>query len=200
MAAHGRIVIQLHLSVDLHIFPTCLDIGKKLVDGERKVHALFEQNLESCLAAFQMRLVDILALGLFAHMPYLERENRQSVERPRGRFGIDGRVLADFYIFITFTHPGVDILHHIGAHLIRPVYASLKLKSLFRIDLRISDYILKMPLNGVNPVFGIKYRLERSRTIRVIDLGVYIVFLVIVRHTAVKNLVGYCRYTVHSRF
>jgi hypothetical protein len=48
-----------------------------------------------------------------------------------------------------------------------------------------------MPLHGVDPVFRIKYGLERTLRIGVRDCGVDVVGEVIVGHATVEDLIGH---------
>ena len=134
--------------------------------------------------------VGVGTFRLFAHMPYLERQDRETVQSPGRRLGIDCRIRKHLDILVLLAVPCVDLLDHVRAHLIRAVDAPLQLQSLRRIDLRIADYILQMPLHGINPVFGIQNGLERTLGIRILAGGVDIVGLMVIADTAVKHGIG----------
>jgi hypothetical protein len=60
------------------------------------------------------------------------------------------------YLYFTslyFAKITINILHHISTFLIRSVDSSFQSQSSNRIDIWITNYIFKMPLNSVNPIF-----------------------------------------------
>ena len=65
-----------------------------------------------------------------------------------------------------------------------------------RVDLRITDDILKMPLHGVDPVLVIEQVIDRSRLIGILDGAVHIVPAVILFDNPVENAV--CVFGKHS--
>ena len=89
-------------------------------------------------------------------MVNFQREDRQPIDRPRRALGIDRRVSSYPNVLVQIEKIAVDVLHHIGPLLIRAVDAALDFQRLDRIDIRIADDILQMPLHRIDPVFQIQ--------------------------------------------
>ncbi len=63
------------------------------------------------------------------------------------------------------------------------VYTTLQRQGLHRVNLGITNYILQMPLNGINPVLRVKTSLYRARCKWILARGIYMVLHVVITYT-----------------
>ena len=135
----------------------------------------------------------ICALHLFLHVPDLQGENAQTVYGPCRTLGIQSSLRQHFHLAIVLTEPGVDFLHEVCTVLIALVDTALQGKGLHRIDVRIANQVLIMPLNGIDPAFQIEAVLDTVFRIWITDGCIDIIGDVIVGNHPIENLVGLFR-------
>ena len=109
-----------------------------------------------------------------------QRENRQAVDRPGRTLGIDRRIFRYGNVLIQIEKITVDVFHHVGALLVRTVDAALDFQRDFRIDVRIADDVLQVPLNRVDPVFQIQQIFDRPVFIGIVDRHIHLVKTMII--------------------
>ena len=83
----------------------------------------------------------------------------------------------------------VNTLYQVRTILIATVNAALQSQSLNGVDVRIADYILVMPLNGVNPAFQIKRVLYRITIVWILNRCIDIICQMIILDDLIENLV-----------
>ena len=79
----------------------------------REVDLLREQRIEFLAARVAVGVVHVVAQRLLTHVVDLQREDRQSVDGPRGGLGVEARFGAGLHILVFVEHVGVDVLHHV---------------------------------------------------------------------------------------
>ena len=185
-----RIVVHLHLLIHLHVFASGSNVVQQLVDGSRQVGALGEEHAELLRALVVMLLGDVGAINFYLHVVDLQIEDRQAVDGPSWRFGIDGGVGQHLNVLEGVEEVAVDHLNEIGAILVRLVNPALEHKGSLGIDFRVADDVLEVPLHGVDPVLQIKEKLDCPLLKRVLDRGIYVIGLVIVGNGSVEDAIA----------
>ena len=99
-----------------------------------------------------MGFADVRTFGLPCHVVNLQRQDRQTVDSPRRGLGIEPGIGPGFHVPVFVEQVRVDIFHHVGTILVRLVDAAFDGQRGHRVDLRVADNILQMPLHGVDPV------------------------------------------------
>ena len=145
------------------------------------------KNVELCLALCAVLVVDIGALHLLLHVVYLEREDGVAVDSPCGALGVDGRSLKWGDVLIQIEEIAVDELDKVGAVLVGLVDAALECECFDRVDARVADNVLEMPLHGVYPALEVEIVLDALQRIGVVYGCVYIVCLVVVGYGFIEN-------------
>ena len=100
-----------------------------------------------------MGVTDVRTLGFACHVVNLQRQDRQTVDRPRRGLGIEPGIGPGFHVLVFVEQVRIDIFHHIGTILVRLVDTALDGQCGHGVDLRVADDILQVPLHGVDPVF-----------------------------------------------
>ena len=137
-----------------------------------------------------MGVIDVRTLGLARHVVDLEREDRQAVDRPGRRLGVQTRIGRRTDLAVLVQQVGIDIFDHIRPVLVRAVDAPLDLQRLHRIDLRVADDILEVPLHRIDPAFVVEQRIDRTRLEGVFHRLVHIIPAVVVRNRTLENPIG----------
>ena len=131
---------------------------------------------------------------LLLHVINLEGENAQAVNSPCRTLGIDARIRLHLYVLISLTEVRVNLLHEVSTVLIALVDTALQDERFSRINLRIADDILEMPLYGINPALEVETVLDGTFGKRIIDRSINIVFDVIIGYRLIKNPVSvFCK-------
>ena len=102
------------------------------------------------------------------------------VDGPGRGFGIDTRPRLHVYILILIEQVGVDVLHHVGANLVRLVDAAFDLQRLDRIDPGITDNVFQVPLHRIHPVLHIEQVVDRSLRIGIRKLMIHVVVTMVI--------------------
>jgi hypothetical protein len=118
-----------------------------------------------------------------------QRKDAQPVDCPCGTLGIESGIGLDDNIAVFWSEELIYLLHKVGAVLVRAVDATFQLQSLYGIDMRIADDILKVPLYGVNPALQIESVLNGITFVGIINGRFDIIFNVIVGNGLIENLV-----------
>ena len=84
------------------------------------------------------------------------------------------------YILILIEQVGVDVLHHVGANLVRLVDAAFDLQRLDRIDPGITDNVFQVPLHRIHPVLHIEQVVDRSLRIGIRKLMIHVVVTMVI--------------------
>ena len=173
------VVVHLHLAVHLHVLAAGGDVVEQGVDGRGEVGTLFLEHGELGGAACAVLGRRVGALGFGAHVVDFERQDAEAVEGPRGALGVDGGVGGGRYAGVERAEVGVELLHHVGAHLVGAVDAALEGECGHGVDVRVADDVLEVPLHGVDVVFGEECVLDASGLEGVLLGGVDVVGLVV---------------------
>ena len=189
-----RIVVHLHLSINLHILSSSLDVLQELIDGSRKIHLLFEEYVELSLALSLVLFRSLRALHLLLHVIDLEGKDAETVNCPCRTFGIDACIIQHLYILVNLAEVRINLLYEISTVLVALIDSALQDERLCRVDLRVADDILEMPLNGVNPALEVETVLDGTFLEWIIDRSINVVFDVIIGYRLIKNLVSvFCK-------
>ncbi len=187
---HGvqrRVVVHLHLFVDLHVLASRSDVVEELLDGLRQIDLLGLQHLQLLAAGGAVVVVDVRADRFAVHVVDLERQDREAVDGPGGGLGVDAGVGLRGHLAVFLQHIGVDVLHHVGTDLIRLVDPAFEGQRRNGIDLRIADDILQVPLHGVDPALLVEQEVDAAVRIGVVHGVVHIVETVIVVDHLTEN-------------
>ena len=136
-----------------------------------------------------MLCVGIGALGLLTHVIYLKRQYRQAVECPRRAFGVDCGLGEHFHLGKMRAKVGVELLHKVGTLLVTAVDAAFYRQCGHRVYIRIANNVLKVPLNGVDPVLSEQLMLNCSILVGIGHHGIHVVGNMIRSYCFLKNLV-----------
>ena len=186
----GRVVVHLHLTIDFHVLATCLNVFQQLVNGQREVALLLQQHVELGLALGNVAGVCVLTLSLLLHVPYLQRQDAETVYRPCGTLSIQSSIGQDGHIAVELTEIGVDVFHQVGTVLVGVVYTAFQRQSLDGVDVRVAYDVLQMPLYGIYPALQIEVVLYGVTIIGVVDSGIYMIFQVVVSDDLIEDIIG----------
>ena len=117
----------------------------------------------------------------------LKRKDRQTIDRPSRAFRIDRSVRQYFHVLVFIQKETIDQLYQIRTILIRLVDAAFDSQRFHRVDLRIPDNVLQMPLDGIDPVLKIKIKLDALYRIGIMHCSIYIVSYMISLRSLLKN-------------
>ena len=111
----GRVVVHLHLPVNLHVFLSSLYILKKLRDSRGEVNILLKEDIELRPAACYVLRRGIGTLHLLTHVVYLQLEDAEAVDSPCGRLSVYGSVRKDVDIAVELAEVCVNLLDKVCA-------------------------------------------------------------------------------------
>ena len=188
----GRVVVHLHLTIDLHVLAARLNIVEQLTNGGGEVALLLQEHVELRLALCNVLGTGIGALCLLPHVVNLQGEDAQAIKGPSRALGIERGLGEHLHIAIELTEVGVDLLHQVRAVLIAAVDATLEAHAIDGADMGIANQILKMPLYGIDPALQIEAVLYRVALVGVMDRRIDIVGDVIITNGLIENLVAMC--------
>ena len=134
------------------------------------------------------------ALHLLLHVIDLEGKDTETVNCPCRTFSIDACIIQHLYILVNLAEVRVYLLYEISTVLVALIDSALQYERLCRVDLRVADDILEMPLNGVNPALEVETVLDGTFLEWIIDRSINVVFDVIIGYRLIKNLVSvFCK-------
>src|SRR3712207_510884 len=108
--------------------------------------------------------------------------------------GVDAGIGQNLHVAVLLSEVAVYLFNQVRAVLIAAVYAPLQAQSFHRVDMRIADDVLKMPLHRVYPTLQIQAVLNRVALIRIIDRGFNVVFHMVIGNRLVKDFVAsFCK-------
>ena len=136
-----------------------------------------------------MLLICIVALYLCLHMVNLKRKYGETVYGPSRTLCIYGSIFGNLYILVHIQPITVYHLHKVCSLLIGFVYAPLKRKCSHRVYVRVSYYILQMPLHCINPILKIEEILYTPEFIRIIDWRIHVIRLVVICNRLLKDTI-----------
>ena len=89
-----------------------------------------------------MCLVGILAMCLFLHVPYLQRQDAEAVNGPGWTLRVKPGVGQGLYLAVQHSEVAVDVLHLVRPVLVGVVNATFQSQSLSGVDMWVADDIL----------------------------------------------------------
>lgn len=98
-----RIVVHLHLAINLHVLSTMLDVIEQLVDGKTEIFLLFEEDVQLRLTFFDVFWRSICTLRLLFHVINLQCKDRQAIYCPCWTFGINSSIWERRHIRVELT-------------------------------------------------------------------------------------------------
>ncbi len=102
------------------------------------------------------------AFHLLLHVINLEGKDTQAVNSPCRTLSVDACIILNLHVFVCFAEVRIDLLHEVCSVLVALVDSALQDECFCRVNLRITDDILEMPLYGVNPALQIKTVLDAT--------------------------------------
>lgn len=186
----GRVVVHLHLAIDLHDSRTRCVIRQQLADRGGHILQLFAEYRKFLGALFMLLGTDIGTVDLLLHVVNLHVQDAQAVDSPCGALGVDFGIRLRLDVVVLFPEIGVDALHKVSAFLIAAVDTPLECQCLHGVYLGVANDVLEVPLHGVNPVLEVQVMLNGSLRVGVVNGSIDVVRLVIILHRGAEDAVA----------
>jgi len=114
-----RVVVHFHLAIDFQYLAAGLDVGQQLGKRPRQIGVLFLAAVEPLVDFGAVRRIHIVAGGLFLEVVDSQGQDRESVDRGAGRFGVESGAgagqltLASILIFVGAAGKSAQMPFHV---------------------------------------------------------------------------------------